>query len=81
MINDFHITLVSIKGQSEVCILFTLVPQELTKLIQHKPPWYRIFIDKIVLIDEHINKLNSKLELWRKVLEITILSRTAIGYI
>ena len=49
--------------------LFSLVMDELTRRIQEEVPWYMLFADDVVLIDETREGVNAKLELWRGVLE------------
>ena len=42
---------------------------ELTRAIQDEIPWYMLFADDIVLVDETRTGINTKLELWRQTLE------------
>ena len=42
--------------------LFTIIMDELTRGIQNKVPWYMLFVDDIILIDETRDGLNDKLE-------------------
>jgi len=49
--------------------LFTTVMDELTREIQDEVPWFMLFVDDIVLIDETRDGLNDKLETWRHTLE------------
>jgi len=41
------------------------VIDELTRAIQDEIPWYILFADDIVLVDETRAGVNVKLELWR----------------
>ena len=43
--------------------LFAIVMDELTRAIQDEIPWYMIFADDIVLVDETRVGVNAKLEL------------------
>ncbi|CAL5358782.1 unnamed protein product [Camellia sinensis] len=45
------------------------VMDELTINIQDDVPWCMLFADDIVLVDETREGVNTKLEIWRKVLE------------
>lgn len=47
--------------------LFSLVMNELTRNIQGKVPWYMLFADDIILIDEMCSGVNSRRgdKLWR----------------
>jgi Reverse transcriptase (RNA-dependent DNA polymerase) len=45
--------------------IFTLVMDEITNDIQGDIPWYMLFTDDVVLIDESRIVVNQKLELWR----------------
>ena len=42
--------------------LFALIMDELTDYIQEKVPWYILFADDIVLVDESRDDVNAKLE-------------------
>ncbi|KAL4180956.1 hypothetical protein AMTRI_Chr12g234930 [Amborella trichopoda] len=54
----------------------------LTKYLQDEVPWYMLFTDDIVLIDETQNDVNTKLEFWRDALEFKYfkISGTKIDY-
>ncbi|KAK4717677.1 hypothetical protein R3W88_016015 [Solanum pinnatisectum] len=41
----------------------------LTQHIQGEISWYMLFVDEIVLIDETHNRVNAKLEVWRRTFE------------
>ena len=45
-------------------------------------PWYMLFVDDIILVDETKEKANTKLELWREILKAWgfKLSRSKIEY-
>jgi Reverse transcriptase (RNA-dependent DNA polymerase) len=45
--------------------IFTLVMDEITKDIQGDIPWFILFADDVVLIDESEIGVDQKLELWR----------------
>nr|GEV28416.1 DNA-directed DNA polymerase [Tanacetum cinerariifolium] len=49
--------------------LFTLILDELSRGIQENIPWCMIFAEDIVLIAESAERLNNRLESWRKTLE------------
>ena len=55
---------------------------EITKSIHEEIPWCMLFADYIVLIDETIEGVNTKLELWMQTLEARgfRLSRSKIEY-
>ena len=38
---------------------------EFTRVIQDEIPWYMLFVDDIVLVDETRDRVNTKLEVWR----------------
>ncbi|XP_049369420.1 uncharacterized protein LOC125834308 [Solanum verrucosum] len=63
--------------------LFALVMDELMRSIQEKVPWCMLFVDDIVLIDETRDKVNARLEVWRRTLESKgfRLSRTKTEYL
>jgi Reverse transcriptase (RNA-dependent DNA polymerase) len=62
--------------------IFTLMMDEIIKDIQGDIPWYMLFADDVVLIDENMIGVNQKLELWRQTLESKIfrLNRTKTEY-
>ena len=49
--------------------LFTLLMDEVTRNIQRDIPWYMLFADDVVLVNESQTEVNRKLELWRQTLE------------
>nr|XP_009802969.1 PREDICTED: uncharacterized protein LOC104248423 [Nicotiana sylvestris] len=49
--------------------LFALALDVLTHHIQGRVPWYMLFTDDIVLIDEMRRGVNARLEVWRQTLE------------
>ena len=50
------------QGLALSAFLFAIVIDELTKKVQGEVPWYLLFVDDIVLIDESRSGLNEKLE-------------------
>ncbi|XP_070043213.1 secreted RxLR effector protein 78-like [Nicotiana tomentosiformis] len=63
--------------------LFALVMDVLSRHIQGEVPWYMLFADDIVLIDETRSGVNGRLEVWRQTLESKgfKLSRTKTEYL
>lgn len=49
--------------------LFVLVMDVLMQHIQDEVPYYLLFADNVVLIDETRSEVNAKLEVWRQTLE------------
>jgi hypothetical protein len=43
---------------------------EVTRDIQGNIPWYMLFADDVVLVDETREGVNGKLELWKDALEL-----------
>ena len=66
--NDVYVGMGLYQGSALSHFLFTLVMDELTKGIQDEVPWYMLFVDDIVLIDETREGVNDKLEQWRHTL-------------
>jgi hypothetical protein len=58
------------------------VIDEVTRDIQGDIPWCMLFTDNVVLVDESLEGVNRKLELWRQTLESKGfgISRTKIEY-
>ena len=52
-----------------LALCLTIVMDELTGSIQDEIPWCMMFAENIVLIDETKDRVESKLELWRKTLK------------
>jgi hypothetical protein len=67
--NDFPINIELYQGSALGPYLFALVMDEVTKDIQCGIPWYMLFADDVVLVDESRTKVDQKLELWRRTLE------------
>ena len=67
--SEFLITVCLHQGSVLSPYLFALVMDELTKHIQDDISWCIIYIDDIVLIDETKYGANTKLEVWKEVLE------------
>ena len=67
--NDFHVGMSLHQGSTLSPFLFTLVMDELIKGIQDEVPWFMLFVDDIILIDETREGVNDKLERWRHTLE------------
>ena len=59
---------------------FTLIMDELTAHVQEEVPWYMLFTDDIMLVDELRGSMNGKLKRWREVLDCKT-SHTKIAYI
>jgi hypothetical protein len=49
--------------------LFALVMDEVIRDIQDGIPWYILFADDVVLMDESMMEVDQKLELWRRILK------------
>nr|XP_009592747.2 uncharacterized protein LOC104089527 [Nicotiana tomentosiformis] len=71
------------QGSALSPFLFSLAMDALTRHIQGKVPWCRLFADDIVLIDETRGGVNERLEVWRHTLESKgfKLSRTKTEYV
>uniref|UniRef100_A0A1S3Z273 Reverse transcriptase domain-containing protein n=1 Tax=Nicotiana tabacum TaxID=4097 RepID=A0A1S3Z273_TOBAC len=71
------------QGSALNSFLFALVIDALTHHIQEEVPWYMLFADDIVRIDEMRGDVNDKLEVWRHTLESKgfKLSRTKTEYL
>jgi len=67
--NDFFINMGLHQGSTISPFLFTLVMDELTRGIQDELPWFMLFTNDNVLIDETRWEVNDKLEQWRHTLE------------
>jgi hypothetical protein len=63
--------------------LFALVMDEVIRDIQGDIPWYMLFADDVILMDESRMRVDQKLELWRRTLEAKYfsLSMSKIEYI
>ena len=57
------------QGSALSLYLFTLIMDELIAHIQEEVPWYMLFVDNIVLVDESRDCVNAKLETWWEALE------------
>jgi len=60
--NDFFVGMGLHQGSTLSLFLCTLVMDKLTRGIQDALPWYMLFADDIVLIDETRQRDNDKLE-------------------
>ena len=60
--DDFPIDIGLHQGSAVSPFLFTIVMDELTRGIQDKIPWFMLFADDIVVIDEITEGVNTKLE-------------------
>nr|XP_009624733.1 uncharacterized protein LOC104115746 [Nicotiana tomentosiformis] len=71
------------QGSARSLFLFALVLDVLTCYIQVRVPWFMLFVDDIVLIDEMRGGINARLEVWRQMLESKgfMLSRSKIEYL
>jgi len=67
--SNFSITIGLHRESTLSPFLFVIVMDELTRAIQDEIPWYMLFADDIVLVDETRVGVNAKLELWRQTLE------------
>ncbi|XP_019233441.1 PREDICTED: uncharacterized protein LOC109214027 [Nicotiana attenuata] len=57
------------QGSTLSSLLFAFVMGELTRHTQGEVPWYMLFVDDIVLIDEKRGGVNTRLEVWKQTLE------------
>nr|XP_016488020.1 PREDICTED: uncharacterized protein LOC107808052 [Nicotiana tabacum] len=71
------------QGSTLSPFLFALAMDALTHHIQGEVPWYMLFADDIVLVDETRDSVNGRLEVWRQALESKgfKLSRTKTEYV
>jgi len=60
--NDFPIDIRLHQGSVLSSFLFTIVMDELTRVIQDEIPWCMLFTDDIVLIDKTREGVNTKLK-------------------
>jgi hypothetical protein len=67
--NYFPINIRLHQGSALSPYLFALVMDEVTRDIQDGIPWYMLFADNVVLVDESRTMVDQKLELWRRTLE------------
>jgi len=67
--NDFAVSMDLHQGSALSPFLFTLVLDELTRGTKDEVPWFMLFADDFVLIDETTQGVNDKLENWRLTLE------------
>jgi hypothetical protein len=67
--NDFPINIGLHQRSALSPYLFALVMDEVTRDIQCGIPWYMLFADDVVLVDESRTGVDQKLELWRRTLE------------
>ena len=67
--NEFPIIVGLHQGSTLSSYFFALVMDELVRNIQDDVPWYMLFADDIMLVDETREGVNTKLEIWRKTLE------------
>jgi Reverse transcriptase (RNA-dependent DNA polymerase) len=97
LIKDMYTNIVTYDGESDIFpikirfhqgstlspYIFTLMMDEITNDIQENIPWYMLFADDVMLIDENIIGVNQKLELWRQTFEskgFSRLNRTKTEY-
>lgn len=55
------------QGSTLSLFLFALAMDALTCHIQGNVPWYMLFADDIILIDETRDYANERLEVWRQI--------------
>jgi hypothetical protein len=72
--NDFLINIGLHQGSALSLYLFALVMDEVTRDIQGGIPWCMLFADDAVLVDESRTRVDQKLELWRRTLEVKCFS-------
>jgi hypothetical protein len=63
--NDFLINIGLHQGSALSSYLFGLVMDEVIRDIQGGIPWYMLFVDDVILVDESRTGVDQKLELWR----------------
>jgi hypothetical protein len=63
--NDFLINIGLHQGSALSSYLFALVMDEIIRDIQGGIPWYMLFADDVILVDESRTGVDQKLELWR----------------
>ena len=68
--SDFSINIGLHQGPALSPYMFALVMDEVTRGIQRDIPWYILFADDVVLVDESQVGINRKLELWQQILEL-----------
>jgi hypothetical protein len=66
---DFLINIGLHQGSTLSHYLFALVMNDVTRDVQCGIPWYLLFIDDVILVDESRTEVDQKLELWRRTLE------------
>jgi hypothetical protein len=69
---DFSINIGLHQGSTLNHYLFALVMNDVTRDVQCGIPWYLLFIDDVILVDESRTEVDQKLELWRRTLETKI---------
>jgi hypothetical protein len=81
-INDFPINIELHQVSSLSPYLFALVMDEVRRDIEGGIPWFVLFADDVVLVDESRTGVDQKLELWRQTLEVKYvsLSRSKMEY-
>ncbi len=67
--SEFPITIGLHQGSTLSRYLFALVIDELTRLSQDEVPWYMLFVNDIVLVDQTRCRVYAKLEIWKDALE------------
>jgi hypothetical protein len=80
--SEFPIRIGLYQGLTLNPCLFTLVMDELTRLIQYEVPWCMFLANNIVLVDETRRGVKAKLNIWRDALESKdfMLSRSRTRY-
>ena len=67
--SDFPIKIRLHQGSVLSPYIFALVMDEVTRDIQGDIPWFMLFADDVVLVDESRIGVDRNMEMWRKTLE------------
>ncbi|XP_046988124.1 uncharacterized protein LOC124593820 [Schistocerca americana] len=69
MTKEFPVEVGLLQGSALSRYLFDLVMDVLAKDVKKEAPWNMMFADDVVLCEQSIDRLEEKLEDWRKALE------------